>query len=140
MQFQGVEPLLAVLRGVCVGFGSWWRYAQAALHFVGLFVEFVPFGFSGLFSFVGAILEFIVVVRAVVKELGIYLHEKFHGVINHAVNGSGPVVSDCFNRASRFTYLLQWPFEFSYNGANMIGKMVSTLSLTRLQKYSLFQK
>jgi hypothetical protein len=38
------------------------------------------------------------------------------------------------------TYLFQWPFEFSYNGANMIGKMTSTLSLTRLQKYSLFQK
>lgn len=38
------------------------------------------------------------------------------------------------------TYLFQWPFEFSYNGANMIGRIISTLSLTRLQKYSLFQK
>src|SRR5690242_7066934 len=38
------------------------------------------------------------------------------------------------------TYLFQWPFEFSYNGANMMGRIISTLSLTRLQKYSLFQK
>lgn len=37
-------------------------------------------------------------------------------------------------------YLFQCPLEFSYNGANMIGRMTSTLSLMRLQKYSLFQK
>lgn len=38
------------------------------------------------------------------------------------------------------TDLFQCPLEFSYSGANIIGRMVSTLSLTRLQKYSLFQK
>lgn len=37
-------------------------------------------------------------------------------------------------------YLFQCPLEFSYSGANMMGRMISTLSLTRLQKYSLFQK
>ena len=139
MQLQSVKPLLAFACEFIVELRSGWWDAHSVLHLVRLFTELVPLGFSGFFSFVRTVLQLVVIVRAVVEELRVDLHKELHSVVHHAVNGPEPWLAVVQMARCRI-YLFQWPFEFSYKGANMMGKIVSTLSLTRLQKYSLFQK
>ena len=61
---------------------------MATLHLLGLFVELVPFRFSGLFALVGAVLELVIIVRAIVEKLWIYLHEELQSVVYHPMNCS----------------------------------------------------
>ena len=41
---------------------------------------------------------------------------------------------------SSLTYLFQWDFELIYNEGKTMGNILATLSLTKLIRYSLFQK
>lgn len=101
----------------------------------------IPFGLACRFDSFGIILVFGVIVGALIKELRIHFHEQLHSIVYHAMDSSVENVSKVpFVIKNEGTHRFQWPFEFSYKGANMIGKITSTLSLTRLQKYSLFQK
>lgn len=123
------------------GIRDWYRRRRLAVSsLVRLLRQLIPFALSRLLPLLCRVLHFGIVVRAFIKELGIDLHEELHGIVYHAMNRPTTMSHRPFDPWRPPTYLFQWPFEFSYSGANMIGNMTSTLSLMRLQKYSLFQK
>lgn len=116
------------------------RRGLAVSSLIRLLRQLVPFALTRLLPLFRRVLHFGIVVGAFIEELGIDLHEELHGIVYHAMNGPTTMSHRPFDPWNFPTYLFQCPFEFSYSGANIIGNMTSTLSLMRLQKYSLFQK
>ena len=109
LQPQALQALLALLaEGIAVvlphgggdfGAGSAGRGAgggrggrAVGFHLLGEVGEAVPFGLPVGFDGVGVVLLLRVFVRAFVEELRVYFHEEFHGVVDHAVDGSGSVL------------------------------------------------
>ena len=98
MQLQSVKPLLALTSEFVIKLRSWWWDAFPTLHPVRLFSELSPLGLSGFFSLVGAILQLVVVVRAVVEKLRIDFHEELHGVVDHPMDRSELCISSGLDR------------------------------------------
>jgi hypothetical protein len=85
VQFQRVEPLLIILALIHLS-DTVRGLALASLVFDGL-----PLSFSESLSCGSIILLLSIIMRAVIKELWIDFHEKFHGIVYHAMDGSNCV-------------------------------------------------
>ena len=101
LQLQRIQSLLVILGRIHLVDARqrarghpWWRGLAprgrrvGGFPPVGLILNGGPFPLAQCLSRGGAVLLLRVLVRAIVKELGVDLHEQLHGVVNHAVDSS----------------------------------------------------